>query len=197
MEVVQRHDDEWAPEPLWYGRLKGRQSTWYLFIDGTPIPQDSTGNSSLLGGLGALGVQLMWDRDPWGARLPTSYGGTLEIGLRSTSPDTSYLTAAGAVEVRWSFTRLLGLSFVPARIEGGPKIRGISIGDNAPGVHGSPGGQYFLQAGSRLGLALSAGMIDLLVQAPTLGWQANPFDTGEILSLRLALRLSSSDRGSW
>jgi len=196
-EAVKRHDDEWAPEPLWYGRLKGRQSTWYLFIDGTPIPQDSRGNSSVLGGLGALGVQLMWDRDPWGARIPTSYGGTLEIGLRSTSPDTSYLTAAGAVELRWSFTRLLGLSFVPVRIEGGPKIRGVSIDDTAPGVRGSPGGHYFLQAGSRIGLALSAGMVDLLVQAPMLAWQASPFDTGEILSLRLALRLSSSDRGSW
>jgi hypothetical protein len=39
-------------------------------------------------------------------------------------------------------------------------------------------------------MALSAGMIDLLVQAPTLAWQSHhPFDTGEILTLRVSLRL--------
>jgi hypothetical protein len=132
----------------------------------------------------------MWDRDPWGGRLPTAYGGSLEIGLRSTSSDNSYLTVAGAVELRWYFTRSLGLSFVPVRVEGGPKVRGIAVADPAPGVHGSPPGQYFLQGGSRLGLALSAGMIDLLVQLPTLAWQASPFNTGEILSLRLGLRVT-------
>jgi hypothetical protein len=44
-------------------------------------------------------------------------------------------------------------------------------------------------ASSRVGLALSAGMLDLLVQAPSLAWRGNrPFDTGEILTLRLALQ---------
>jgi hypothetical protein len=193
-EAAQRHDDEWAPEPLWYGRLKGRETTLYLFVDATPIPRGSPTSTSVLGGLGALGARLMWDRDPWGGRLPTAYGASLEVGLRSTSSDTSYLTAAGAVEVRWYFTRSLGLSLVPVRIEGGPKVRGIAISDGAPGVHGgSPAGQYYLQAGSRLGLALSAGMIDVLVQAPTLAWQASPFNTGEVLSLRLALRVTPFD----
>ena len=188
-EAVQRHDDEWAPEPLWFGRLKGRETTWYLFVDATLVPQSSPDNNSVLGGLGALGARLMWDRDPWGGRLPTAYGGSLEAGLRSTSADTSYVTVAGAIELRWYFGKAIGLSIVPVRVEGGPKVRGIAIDDTAPGVHGSPGGQYFLQAGTRLGLALSAGMIDFLVQAPTLAWQASPFDTGEVLTLRLALRL--------
>lgn len=191
-EAVQRHDDAWAPEPLWYGRLKGRETTLYLFVDATPIPQGSPANSSMLGGLGALGARLMWDRNPWGGHLSTAYGASLEVGLRSTGADTSYLTAAGAVEVRWYFAKSFGLSFVPVRIEGGPKVRGIPISDGAPGVQGSPRGQYYLQAGSRLGVVLSAGMVDVLVQAPTLAWQASPFDTGEILSLRLGFRLTPS-----
>ncbi len=188
-EAVQRHDDQWAPEPLWYGRLKGREPTWYLFVDATPIPRSSPGNSSVLGGLGAIGARLMWDRDPWDGPHPTAYGGSLEIGPRSTTSDTSYLTIAGAVELRWYFVRSLGFSFVPVRIEGGPKVSGIAVADVAPGVRGSPRNQYYLQAGSRLGVAFSAGMVDLLVQAPTLAWQARPFDTGEILSLCVALRL--------
>jgi hypothetical protein len=194
-ETVQRHDDEWEPEPLWYGRLKGREATWYVFVDATPIPQDSSENSSVLGGLGALGTRLMWNRDPWGKRLPTAYGGSLEIGLRSTSLDTSYLTAAGAVEFRWYLggSAGLGLSLVPVRIEGGPKVRGIAVSDAGPGVQGSPPDQFYFQAGSRVGMALSAGMVDVLVQAPTLVWQLRPFDTGEILSLSVALRASPSD----
>ena len=191
MVTAQRHDDRWAPEPLWYGRLKGREHTWYLSIDGTPVPQSAPRNDSLLGGLWALGAQLAWDRDPWGGRLPWAYGGSLEIGLRSTSKDTSYLTATGAVEFRWYLFKALGLSLVPVRVEAGSKVRGLAVADDAPGVHGSrPGGQYFLQAGSRLGVGLSAGMVDLLVQAPTLAWQASPFNTREILSLRVALRAS-------
>ncbi len=189
-EEVQRHDDEWAPEPLWYGRLKGREPTWYVFVDATPIPMSSPGNDSALGGLWALGAELMWDRDPWGGQLSTAYGGTLEMGLRNTSSQTSYLTAAAAVELRWYFVRSVGVSFVPARVEGGPKVRGISTDDTAPGVHGSPPDQYYLQAGTRLGVAFSLGMVDLLIQAPTLAWQARPFNTGEILTLRVALRVT-------
>lgn len=193
-EAAQRHDDQWAPEPLWYGRLKGREASVSLFVDATPIPQSSSRSSSVLGGLGALGAQWMWDRDPWGGHLPTAYGGSLEVGLRSTTPDTSYLTAAGTVELRWYFVKSLGLSFVPVRLEGGPKVRGIAIGDTASGVHGSPRYQYYLQAGSRFGFAVSAGMVDLLVQAPALAWQTRPFETGEILSLRVALRLRGRRR---
>jgi len=51
----------------------------------------------------------------------------------------------------------------------------------------------YLQAGSRFGVTLSAGMIDLLVQAPTLAWRIRPFDTGEIVSLSVALRVSPQD----
>jgi hypothetical protein len=188
-EATPRHDDQWAPEPLWFGRLKGRESSWFLFIDATPIPLTSATNDLVPGGLWALGAELTWDRDPWGGRPPTTYGGSLEVGLRSTSPASSYLTATGAVEVRWNFNRALSLSIVPVRIEGGPKVRGVTNGEGAPGVRGHSGSQYFLLAGSRLGVALSAGMVDLLVQAPSLAWRGNrPFDTGEILSLRVALR---------
>jgi hypothetical protein len=189
VEAPQRHDDQWAPEPLWFGRLKGRESGWFLFVDATPIPDTFSANSVLMGGLWALGAELAWDRDPWGGRLPVSYGGSLEVGLRNTSPATSYLTAAAAFEVRWNFSKVLGLSIVPVRIEGGPMVRGVALADQAPGVHGRPGSQYFLMAGSRVGVALSAGMVDVLVQAPMLSWRASrPFNTGEILSLRVALR---------
>jgi hypothetical protein len=187
--TVPRHDDRWAPEPLWFGHLKGRESTWYLFVDMTPIPQRSAGTSPVLGGLGALGARLMWDRDPWSNPIATSYGGSLEAGLRSTGQDSSYLTAALAAEFRWFFMPSLGLSFVPVRVEGGPKVRGVAIPDAAPGTHGSPEHQYFLQVGSRIGVALSAGMVDLVLQAPTLAWQAHrPLNTGEILTLRVSLR---------
>jgi hypothetical protein len=192
-EVVQRHDDEWAPEPLWYGRLKGRETSLSLFIDATPIPQASAPGSQVMGGLAAIGARLMWDRNPWGGRLPTAYGGSLEVGVRNTSPETSYLTFTGTAEVRWYFIRSLGISFVPVRIEGGPKIRGISTDDTAPSVRGAPPNQYYLQAGSRLGIVLNAGIIDVLVQAPTLAWQASPFNTGEILSLSLGFRVSPLD----
>jgi hypothetical protein len=192
-EIVERHDDEWAPGPLWFGRLKGRETTWSLFLDATPIPQASAPGSSVMGGLAALGARLMWDRNPWGERLATSYGGTLEMGLRNTSPDTSYLTITGAAEVRWNFLGWLGLSIVPVRIEGGPKVRGIAVDDTSTGVHGSPGNQYYLQAGTRVGIALTAGMVEVLVQAPTLAWQASPFDTGEILSLSLGFRVAPTE----
>lgn len=192
-EIVPVHDDEWAPAPLWFGRLKGRETTWSLFLDATPIPQASAPDSAVMGGLAALGARLMWDRNPWGDRLATAYGGSLEMGVRNTSPDTSYLTLTGALEVRWNFLAWLGLSIVPVRVEGGPKVRGISIEDTSIGVRGSPPNQYYLQAGSRIGVALSAGMIELLVQAPTLAWQASPFDTGEILSLNLGFRIAPND----
>jgi len=191
-EEAERHDDQWAPEPLWYGRLKGREPTWFVFIDATPIPISSP-DSSAVGGLWALGGRLMWDRDPWGGHLATSFGGSLEAGIRNTSYDTSYLTAAAAVELRWYFVKSVGLSVVPVRVEGGPKVRGIAVDDTAPGVHGSPPGQYYLQAGTRIGLTLTAGMVDLLLQAPTLAWQSHPFSTGEILTLRVELRVSPSD----
>ena len=150
----------------------------------------SSPGSPVMGGLAALGARLMWDRDPWKEPLATAYGGTLEMGVRSTSPDTSYLTLTGTLEARWYFLPWLGLSIVPVRIEGGPKVRGISIDDVSTGVRGSAPNQYYLQGASRIGVALSAGMIELLVQAPSLAWQGSPFHTGEILSLNLGFRLA-------
>jgi len=192
-EPIVERDDAWAPGPLWYGRLKGREASWSLFLDATPIPQDSAPGSPVMGGLAALGARVLWDRNPWGDRLPTAYGVSLEVGVRNTSPDTSYLTVAAAAEVRWSFLEWLGVSLVPVRLEGGPKIRGISIDDLSSGVRGSPPNQYYFQAGTRLGVVLSAGMIEVLVQAPTLAWQASPFDTGEILSLSLGFRVAPGE----
>jgi hypothetical protein len=113
---------------------------------------------------------------------------SFEAGLRSTSTPTRYVTGALSFEGRWYVLPWLGLSFVLARVEGGFRVGNQQVLDDAPGVHGSQGSQYFFQAGSRLGVAVSAGLLDLLIQAPTLAWQEQPFSTREILSGRLALR---------
>jgi len=59
-----------------------------------------------------------------------------------------------------------------------------------PGVHGAPGSQYYLQAGSRVGIAFNAGIVDILVQAPTIAWSSQPFAAKEILSVALSIRLN-------
>jgi hypothetical protein len=46
-----------------------------------------------------------------------------------------------------------------------------------------------MQAGSRIGAALRAGIIDLLVQSPTLPWRTNPLSTTEIATFQLGIRL--------
>jgi hypothetical protein len=56
-------------------------------------------------------------------------------------------------------------------------------------VHGSPGNEYYLLAGSRAGLALRLGFIELLVDSPTIAWTAQPFGANEILSFTLGIRL--------
>jgi hypothetical protein len=190
LETGDRPDGAWAPGPLWYGRLKGRERSWHLFVDATPVPGASTPDSPVMGGLAALGVRVLWDRNPWGQRLPTAIGGSLEAGLRSTGAATSYLTLTAAAEVRWYVLPWIGLAVIPVRLEGGPRVRGGALVDAAPGVLGSPGGQFFLRPGSRLGLVLSAGLVELLVQTPTLAWTATPFTTGEILSVSLAFLVS-------
>ncbi len=35
-EGAERHDETWAPPPLWYGHLKGRESKWYIAGSTTP-----------------------------------------------------------------------------------------------------------------------------------------------------------------
>jgi len=80
------------------------------------------------------------------------------------------------------------------RIEGGPKIRGKDELDPSSDIHGAPGSQYYFQARTRAGIALNTGIVDILVEAPTIAWRAKPFDTGEILSIHLGIRLNSSAR---
>ena len=76
------------------------------------------------------------------------------------------------------------------RIEGGPKVHGRSENDLSQDVHGSADSQYYFQAGSRLGIAFNAGIIDLLVEGPTIAWRSQPFKTGEILTFGLGIRLN-------
>jgi hypothetical protein len=103
---------------------------------------------------------------------------------------SAYLTGALALDLRWYPLHVLGLAVTPVRVEGGPKIRGDDELDTSPGVHGSEGSQYYFQAGSRLGVAFNAGIIDILVQGPTLAWTSTPFAAHEILSVQLSIRLN-------
>jgi hypothetical protein len=52
------------------------------------------------------------------------------------------------------------------------------------------GSQYYFQAGSRLGIAFNAGIVDILVQGPTIAWSSDPFAANEILSVALSIRLN-------
>ncbi len=188
-ERAERHDDAWGPEPLWYGRLKGRVPSVYALATVSAYSQPATSDPLTLYGYGGLGASVFWERDAWGGRYPSAWGGSLLIGELRTSGPASYLTAAASVEWRWYFLGLLGLSVVPARVEYGPRISGGDYADPSPYVHGTPPHQYYFQAGSRLGIALNAGLVDLLVQAPTLAWGSQPFQGGEILSFQIGVKL--------
>ena len=85
---------------------------------------------------------------------------------------------------------MLGLALTPVRVEGGPKVRGSDVFDDSPGVRGELGSQYYFQAGSRIGIAFNAGIIDIVVQAPTIAWSSSPFAAKEILSVALSFRLN-------
>lgn len=189
-EKAERHDDAWTPPAAPYGRLKGRAATVKFLtdftVDGTP--ELSTEGQKY--GLGALGAELAWDRDAWGGRYRWVPAARFAVGLRTTSGDSAYLTGVLGADLRWYFARPLGLSFTPVRVEGGPKVRGSGELDTSPGVHGEPGSQYYLQAGSRLGLIFSAGIFDLLVEGPTLAWTSTPFAGHEILSVRLGIQIN-------
>jgi hypothetical protein len=45
-------------------------------------------------------------------------------------------------------------------------------------------------SGRLAGDRFSAGIVDILVEAPTLAWRSDPFKTGEILSIHLGFRLN-------
>jgi hypothetical protein len=188
-EKVERQDESWVPPPAPYGRLKGRIATLYAImgVSVTSPPANAVEGTNY--GLGALGVERSWDRDRWGGRFAFTPVVSLAAGLRRTSGESVYLTGTLGLGVRWYFLGPVGLSVTAVRIEGGPKIRGAGETDTSAGVHGSPGSEYYLLAGSRLGLALRIGIFDLLVEGPTIGWTSDPFGNDEILSFRLGLRL--------
>jgi hypothetical protein len=75
------------------------------------------------------------------------------------------------------------------RVEYGPRVSGKSEIDPSPGVHGSPDDAYYFSAGSRLGFALNVGIVDILVEGPTLAWESSPFAANEILTIRVGFRL--------
>jgi hypothetical protein len=188
-ERAERHDDAWSPEPLWYGRLKGREPSVYAMLAISAYAQPTDAEPGTLYGYGGLGASVQWDRDRWGGLYPTAWGGSLFIGDRRTSGAVSYLTAAASLEWRWYFLKVLGLSVVPARVEYGPRVTGLDDVDPSPFVHVRSPRPYYLQAGSRLGFALTAGLVDLLVQGPTAAWSSHPFQGGEILSFQIGVKL--------
>ena len=59
-----------------------------------------------------------------------------------------------------------------------------------PESDGELGNQYYFQAGSRIGIAFNAGIIDIFVQGPTIAWSSSPFAAKEILSVALSFRLN-------
>jgi hypothetical protein len=101
-ERSERQDDTWAPEPLWYGRLKGREWSWYAFADTTLTnpPEGDTGGAT---GLGALGASVMWDRDPSGRATGCRSRPACEARARAldTSPARSPSRGAGTCCPGW------------------------------------------------------------------------------------------------
>jgi hypothetical protein len=187
-QKVAPYDPSWSPPPLWYGRIKGRVPSWYVVASTSP---DQTPSSAIPGrfyGDQVIGAAVFWDRDPWGKRYPTAYGGFLEFGVRNTSADFRYLSGAVAIDFRWYPLSILGVSLVPARLEAGVPISGTGV-DHARDVQSYGSRRYYLQLGSRIGVAFTAGLIDLLLQAPTLTWRSNPWNTDEILTFQVGIKL--------
>jgi hypothetical protein len=188
-ERAERHDESWVPPPAPYGRLEGRRATFLAFGGVSPAitPADAVPGRTY--GCGMVGAQMAWDRDRWGDRFAFSPVVSLAVGLRNTSGESSYLTGALGLGIRWTFLGPLGLSVTAVGLEGGPKIRGKGAVDGSTGVHGPPGGEYYLLAGSRIGLALRLGIADLLVESPTIAWTSDPFGTNEIVGFRIGIGL--------
>jgi hypothetical protein len=185
---VEKQDATWSPPPLWYGRIKGRESSWYIIGSTSPEARPPSAISGRFYGSSVIGAAVYWDHDPWGKRYPTAYGGLLEFGVRNTSGDFRYLTGVVGFDLRWYPIPILGVSFVPVRLEVGARLSGTGV-DNAPDVRSYGDRSYYVQLGSRLGVAFSAGLVDLLVQAPTFLWRSNPWNTSEILTFQVGFRL--------
>jgi hypothetical protein len=186
---VPREDAEWVPPPAPYGRLQGRRTTVGVLagVSAVSPPPSAVGGRTY--GLGMLGAELLWDQDAWGGFHAFTPVVSLSAGVRNTTGESSYLTGTLGLGVRWYVLGPLGLSVTAVRLESGPKIRGKSETDPSTGVHGPPGSEYYFLAGSRLGLALRLGIIELLVDSPTIAWTSEPFGTHEILSFTLGIRL--------
>ena len=102
-------------------------------------------------GYAMLGAEVGWERDRWGGRFAFTPVASLAAGLRNTSGPSSYLTGTLGLGIRWYLLGPLALSVTAVRLEGGPKVRGKGEVDHAAGVHGPPGGEYYLLAESRIG----------------------------------------------
>jgi hypothetical protein len=188
-EHADRHDDDWVPPPAPYGRLSGRRLSVLPFIEVAPttVPSDTVAGRTY--GAGVLGVELAWDRDRWGERYSFTPTISFAAGIRNTTGESTYLTGTLGVGLRWYFLGPIALSVTAASLEAGPKIRGKDQLDGTTGVQGPPGSEYFLVAGSRLGLAVRLGVADLLVQGPTVTWTSQPFGLHEVLGFRIAIQL--------
>ena len=189
-DKVERTDETWDPPEAPYGRLEGRAASWYVGTAVTTVEPPSLAVAARPYGAGSIDGMVLWDRDRWGGKFLWAPGGSVAIGARRTSGESAYLVGVAALDLRWYPLRVLGLSLTPVRVEGGPKVRGDAEDDTSPGVHGAPGSQYYLQAGSRVGIAFNAGIVDILVQAPTIAWSSSPFAAKEILSVALSIRLN-------
>ncbi len=189
-ERAERQDDAWIPPPAPYGRLKGRRASLYVVSGVTTVTTPAETVEGRRYGLGTLGADLMWDRDRWGGQFVWVPGLSLSAGARSTSGTAGYATGILSASLRWYVLGPLGLSLTPVRVEGGPKVVGRTDIDPSPDVHGAGPDQYYLQACSRLGIAFNAGIVDILLEAPTLVWRSDPFSAREILSVRLGIRLN-------
>jgi hypothetical protein len=189
-EEVERVEDTWTPPAAPYGRLEGRTDTWYVGAAATTVETPMVAVPGRTYGTGSIEGMVLWDRDLWNEKFAWAPGGSLSIGARRTSGESTYLTGALSLDLRWYPIRVLALELTPVRVEGGPKIHGGDEDDTSPGVHGAPGSQYYFQAGSRVGIAFNAGIVDILVQGPTIAWSSSPFAAKEILSVLLSIRLN-------
>ena len=189
-ERVERTGDTWSPPQAPYGRLEGRTASWYVGTGVTTVESPIVAIEDRQYGEGGFGAMVLWDRDRWGGKFLWAPGGSMSIGARRTSGEFTYLTGAFALDLRWYPLGVLGLALTPVRVEGGPRIHGGDLFDGSPGIHGAEGSQYYFQAGSRIGIAFNAGIIDIFVQGPTIAWSSSPFAAKEILSVALSFRLN-------
>ena len=188
-ERNERRDPTWTPPAAPYGRLLGRAPSWYVFGGDTTAETPGNAVEGRRYGRGMIGSEVAWDRDRWGGRFKWAPAVSLGVGNRTTSGDSRYFTGTLAASLRWYALGPLGLSITPVSLEYGPKTGGNSEVDDSPGVHGSPGDEHYFRAGSRLGIALNLGIVDILVEGPTLAWESSPNAAGEVVGFRIGFRL--------